>query len=171
MRIALVVGVLVAAAPAARAGKPKPSAAEAKQAAQAWIDAMELGEDTDIIRNPAKLTASPFFSIARDDDSDAACPESTASDPAAIRKALDCLRQKVHKDGTLRAWTAKRAKANGLAHIYKKQLAALARTATLVVLDQDCEGTFNEVILATVKDDAAAVKVSAALSMHGACGE
>jgi hypothetical protein len=172
MRIALVVGLVVAAAAApARAGKARPSVSEAQKAAQAWLDAMTSGDPEVTAPRARALTATPFFSYAAVDGVDPPlCPASTASEATSIRKALACLRGAMTSDGSYAEWTAKRAKPGGMARAYQKQLAAMAKAGTIVELQEECHGVFNDVIFATVKDGGT-VKVEAVLSAHGACGD
>jgi hypothetical protein len=171
MRIALVVGLVAVAAPAAQAGPAKPSVDEATEVAEAWLAAMTKG-DPDMMEPRAKaMTATPFFAFAAVDGADPPqCPASTASSAPAVAKVLACLRGALAADGTFAEWSAKRAKPGGMASAYKKQLAAWAKQGTVVELEQGCNGVFNDIIFATVKHGGA-VKVTAVLSAHGACGD
>lgn len=171
MRIALVLGVILAAAPAARAGGGKPTAAQAKKAAQAWMTAM-TGDDPESTAARAKaLTATPFFSVGLLADSDEhRCEESTATDAAALDKRLECLRGNLSPDGTYQPQSSKLRHDEPFIDGYEKQLDKLAKNGTVVVLYQPCEGVFNIVMFVTVKD-AGAVKVSAVIATHGACGD
>ena len=130
---------------------------------------MELGEGDDAPAAALALTATPLWSAAFADP-ETLCPEGKATDAAGVAKALGCLRQSVYKDGELKAWSKKLAK-DGLGASYKKQLKALEKTTTLVVLDMPCAGAFNTVILGVVKDKDGAAKISTVLSSHGDCGE
>jgi hypothetical protein len=169
--MAIVAGVLAALTTAARAGKP--SAAAAKKTAQAWMGAMGIDRDADASEPAAlALTASPFWSIATEDASDGEkCKETTATDAASIGAALACLREHVQSDGKLKSWSKKVAKENGVTYVFKKKLAALAKTATLVELEAECAGTFNQVVFAVVQGDDGTAKVAAVLSLSGLCGE
>jgi hypothetical protein len=173
MRIALVAGLLVTTAPAvARAGKPRPSVAEATKAAQAWLAAMTSDDPDGTAPRAKALTATPFFSYAAIDGPDPApCPSATATDARSLGVVLTCLGGVLSTAGSFAEWTPKRAKPQGMARAYKQQLAAWARTGTVVELEQPCEGVFNDVLFATVKDDRGAVKIAAVLSVHGECGE
>ncbi len=171
------VGIIVAAAFISRpAWAGPPSAADAQRTAQAWMDAMGIGHDFDPSDPPppaaVALTATPFWSNAAIDGPDPEkCKESTAKDAAAIGAALGCLRANVQADGKMKAWSKKVAKEDGLPRFYKKQLARLAKTARLVVLEAECAGTFNVVVFAVSQDAGGTPKVAAVLSANGECGE
>jgi hypothetical protein len=166
---AIVIMMTLGAAGVARAGAARPTKAEAKATAQAWLAALKA-EDDDAPAKTAALTLAPFVSSAETDDG-ASCPLSTALDGAAAGKALDCLREHLYNEGDLKTWTKKVAKEDGVPHARKKELRALEKWATLVMLESECAGTFNQVALAVARDKDGALKVAAALSLNGTCGE
>ena len=172
MRIPMIAALVMAVPAAAWAGKGKPSAAEAKQAAQAWLDAMK--DDADDKAPPAAIAASttPFYGVAVEDGPDGPqCPESTAADAAALGTSLLCLHGNVQSDGKLRAWKSKdKSDLGSSMRGYLKTLQK-AKDETLVVLDSPCAGTYNFVIFGAVRGADGAVKIAGVISLHGECGE
>jgi hypothetical protein len=168
-RFALVTAILLVPA-TALAGKP--SAADAKKAAQAWIDAA-LSEDDDAPAKAAGLSVTPFFSVDVQDGPDAPpCPAATATDAPSLAKGIACLHDHMSKDGTLKPLTAKHRKDYGSElKADLKKLEATAKSVTLVNLEAECSGTFNDVVFAVVKDKDGTFKVAGVMSLNGECGE
>ncbi|MDB4959079.1 MAG: hypothetical protein JWO36_6648 [Myxococcales bacterium] len=167
-RRALLFAALISGA--AHAGKL--TDAQAKKAATDWIAAMQLKGDEPIKLDAAvALTATTMYAVAYDDDG-AKCAETTATAPAAITKTLTCLRQHVAPSGKPKIWTRKSAlHLSGPLLRHAKQIAALAKSATVVELDDGCDGMESWVVLAVTKDAKNVARVSAVLAQHMTCGE
>lgn len=168
MRTIWILAVLVLAAGSAVAGKP--TDAQAKKAAADWVAAMHFKVDAKL-DGATLLTAGSLWFAAYDDEG-AKCGQATATTAAAIGKALACLHGNIDPSGRLGVWTKK----SGL-HLWgplaahRKQLEALAKTATLVEFHDGCDGNESWVIVAVTRDAKNAARVSAVLSEHMACSE
>jgi hypothetical protein len=169
--------VAIGRARAGAADPPAVAAAAATRVAQAWLDAMALGEDADgspvraiPLDDALALTAAPLYVVAYDADQ-RVCSAAPASTPAALRKVLRCLRANMSRAGELRAWTPAAEKAiddGGPLARHLGAMRALASTATLVHLHAGC-GLYNDVVLAVTRDRDGALKVAAVFSRNGAC--
>jgi hypothetical protein len=172
-RLGLALLVLIAAAGTAAADKP--TAAQAMQAAKAWLAALDGGKPD----AAAPHTASSLFAVAYT-DTGPKCKAATATTPAAIAKALACLQDEVQGAGELAPWSKAAAKelAGPLAKLQKKKLAELEGTATLVHFHEKCVGEGRDLVIAVAleapKDkgkDKPAPKVTAVLAAQFTCGE
>jgi hypothetical protein len=154
----------------AHAGKPTDP--QAKKAATEWIAAMQFKGDENLKLDAATaLTAASLYAIAYDDEGPQ-CSETTATTAPAIAKALACLRAHVAPSGKPKIWTKKSAlHLSGPLLSHAKKLAALAKTATLIEINDGCDGMESWVILAITKDAKNVARVSAVLSEHTTCGE
>ncbi|HEX7844114.1 MAG TPA: hypothetical protein VF469_41850 [Kofleriaceae bacterium] len=157
-------GWMITAALAGTARADRPSADAAKQAAEAWVAAL----DDDKPDAAQKLTAAQLFGAAYSDGPNAGCKPQAATTPAAITKLLGCLHGKIGSSVTLEPWTKQAAKElDGPLRQHKAKLAALEKTATLVHAHDKCVGEGQDVIIAVGAD----AKVVAALVQHVTCGE
>jgi hypothetical protein len=164
------VGILVAlAAPAAHAGKP--TDAQAKAAAASWIAALDFkGEHFDSGK-AASSTGLPFQSVMYDDDG-LRCADATAKTDASRGNALQCLHDHADGHGRLRPWNAKAAlHLTGPLRQHLAGLKQLAKTETLVIIDDGCESRETTLILAVATDSKAKAHVTAALAQDVSCGE
>lgn len=159
-----ILGMAITLALAGAARADRPSADRAKQAALAWVAAL----DDDKPDAAAKLTAAQLFGAAYGDGPGAGCKATTATAPAAIARLLGCLHGKIGTSITLEPWTPQAAKAlDGPLRQHKAKLAALEKTATLVHAHDKCVGEGQDVIIAVGAD----AKVALALVQHVTCGE
>jgi hypothetical protein len=172
MRKRMIVAAALAVPAVAWAGK-KPSAAEAKQAAKAWLAAANPGGEakTDAL---VAATALPFTSAAYEVP-DASCPWGTVAKADDLADALGCLTGHISEHtakAKLKAWKAKDLRGVAFAD-HDKQAAAIAKDATLVALSPtDCYSNADDlVVFAVIKDDQGAVKVSAVVVQNDLCGE
>lgn len=157
-------GMVISLALAGAARADRPSADRAKQAAEAWIAAL----DDDKPDAAAKLTAASLFGAAYKDGPGEGCKPQTATTPAAIAKLLTCLHGKIGSNISLEPWTPQAAKAlDGPLRQHRAKLAALEKTATLVHAHDKCVGEGQDVIIAVGAD----AKVVLALVQHVTCGE
>jgi hypothetical protein len=171
-------GIAAADKPAVPAGDKaadKPSAEQAKKTAEQWLAGLHIDEETGKPDDAVPLTAGSLFAVAFSGGPGPNCDAVTARTPAAIAKALGCLR-KVITESSLEPWTKEAAK--GLAaplRQYKAKLATLEKTATLVHHHDRCVGEGGDLIIAVgneaAKDQAAAPRVVAVFSQHLFCGE
>jgi hypothetical protein len=170
--IAVTVLSLAAFAGSARAGS-KPTTAEAKKTVAAWIEAMAFDQGN-TSPEPASaeaiaLTAVPFHAAAYNEP-EPGCAYTATTDAATTAAALRCLIGNVAIDGAPKAWTKKMFKANGLPYRHKKELRALAKTATLL-MQEECAGEGDQTVFAVIKDKDGTLKVAALLTQHIFCGE
>jgi hypothetical protein len=169
----LVAAVAIPLATAPALAGSKPTTAEAQATVTAWIDAMELSQVPDPEPPSAAamaLSAWPFHA-AYYSDGETGCPATVTTDEASTSTALQCLGGNLIADGKMKPWSKKIAKQIGIPYIHKKDLRALAKSATLVMVETECAGVGNQVVFAVVKDKAGALKVSAALGLQTFCGE
>ena len=169
----LVLAFMVATAvgsSAAHAGKL--TDAQARKVATDWISAMRFqGDDAAPLEGATVLTATSVYAVAYTDDG-AKCAETTAVTAAAISKTLHCLRSYAAPSGKPRIWGKKSAlHLPGPLLAHAKKIAALGRLATLVEINDGCDGTESWVVLAITKDSKGVARVSAVLSAHTTCGE
>ena len=162
--------LLVAAlAPAAHAGRP--TAAQAKAVATTWIAMLGFKAGTFDVGADAKLSRAPFYSVAYDDNG-APCAASTAKTDHALETALACLHQHADGHGRIRAWTKRDAiHLWGPLRGHASQLRALAKTATLVIVDDGCLSEETTLILAVSGDSKHPAHVTAALAQDQSCTE
>jgi hypothetical protein len=165
--------VVVGLAIPAHAGKL--TDAQAKKAATDWIAAMQFkGEEGVKLDAATRLTGAALYAVAYDDDG-AKCTETTATTAEAIGKMLGCLREHVVPSGAPKIWSKKLAlRLSGPLLGHAKKIAALAKTATVVELDDGCDGMESTVILAITKDakdPKATPRVAAVLAQRMTCGE
>ena len=154
------------------ASADRPTAAEAKKTAEDWLDGLHIGEDAARPDEAVSLTAASLFAVGFNDGPDQ-CDATTARTPAAIVKALTCLR-KVITRSALEPWTKKAAKElPAPLRRYKSKLTALEKTATLVHHHTPCVGEGGDLIVAVAqgKGAAGAMKVVAVFSQNLFCGE
>ena len=148
--------------------------AQAKKAATDWIAAMPFKDGDAKLDAAARLTAPSLYAIAYDDEG-AKCAETTAATPAAIQQLLACLREHVAPSGAPKPWSKKLAlRLSGPLLGYAKKIGALAKTATVVMLDDGCDGMESTVIIAITKDakdPKATPRVTAVLAQRLTCGE
>jgi hypothetical protein len=166
----VLLALALTAAAAGDAAADKPSAAQAMQAAKAWLAALDGGKPD----AAAPLTAASLFAVAYG-DTGPKCKEATAATPAAVGKALACLQEEVKGAGELVAWTKAAAKelAGPLAK-QKKKLAELEGSATLVHFHEKCVGEGRDLVIAVTIEkgkDKPAPKVAAVLAAQFTCGE
>ena len=170
MRKAMI--ALLTLAPAvAHAGK-KPTTAEAKKAATAWMAA--AGADSPKPEALVAVTALPFISAAYEVP-DASCAWSTIDKPDGLADAISCVAGHISEHtakSKLKSWKAKDLKGVAFAD-HDKETAAVAKDATLVALSPgDCYSNADDlVVFAVIKDDKGAVKVSAVVVENDLCGE
>lgn len=164
--------VVLACALAVPAEAGKLTDAQAKKTAADWIAAMHFGAGDDHKLDAATaLTAPVLYAVAYDDEG-AKCPETTATTPAALAKTLTCLHEHVAPSGKPKIWTKKAAlRLGGPLLGYAKKIAALAKAAALVEINDGCDGTESWVILAITKDAKGDSRVSAILAQRVTCGE
>jgi hypothetical protein len=155
----------------AAAGPKKPSTAEARKTAQAWLEAFS-GDEV------AALTATPFYAGSTDVGGDPACAPTTAEDAAAASAIMDCLREhSASVDGTptLKPFGKKTWKEWdrwAYSKPYVKALRALAKNSTVLEHDSRCEsGSLTIVAIAVTRDAAGALKVNGYVHLHDYCGE
>jgi hypothetical protein len=155
------------ARPAAdRLAADRPTAAQAMQAAQAWLDAL----DGDKATAAAPHTASSLFGVAYG-LTGKPCAETTATSPAAVGKLLACLQEEVSATSDLKPWKQGGPAGFGpLLKMQRRKITALERTSTLVYMHEKCVGEGRDVIIAVALEKGKP-KVSAALSSHWSCGE
>jgi hypothetical protein len=152
--VALLLGV-------ATAGTPKPTAAQAKKTAEAWLADISAA---------APLTMLPLWSIAKDDSSDGECGEAISKTAAELTKRLVCLAKVVNGD-ELVPWTKKAAKKLPYPlKSSKSKIAKLEQTATLVHKHEECAGQGGDIIVAVALDKDTP-KVVAVLYQTFFCGE
>ena len=170
MRIVMITAIVLAPA-LAHAGK-KPTTAEAKKAAQAWMAAASADSPTaDAL---AAVTALPFVSAAYEVP-DASCAWSTIAKPDGLADAVSCVAGHISEHtakSKLKPWKAKDLKGVAFAD-HDKETAAVAKDATLVALSPgDCYSNADDlVVFAVIKDDKGAAKVSAVVVENDLCGE
>jgi hypothetical protein len=171
MRIVMMAAVVMALPGLAHAGK-KPSTAEAKKAATAWLAAASADSPTaDAL---VAVTALPFLSAAYEVP-DASCAWSTVAKPAGLADAIACVSGHISEHtakSKLKPWKAKDLSGVAFAD-HDKETAAVAKDATLVALSPgDCYSNADDlVVFAVIKDDKGAVKVSAVVVENDLCGE
>lgn len=178
MRAIPLAPLLVAAlAAAAQAGRPtaahatRPTAAQAKAAATTWISSLGFKADTFDSGGAAKQTALPFYSVAYDDNG-APCAATTAKTESALATALACLHKHADGHGRIRPWSKREAlHLWGPLRDHASQLRALAKTATLVIVDDGCLSEETTLILAVSGDGKHAPRVTAALAQDQSCTE
>jgi hypothetical protein len=163
--------LLTALAGTAAAGPKKPSTAEARKTAQAWLEAFS-GDEV------AALTATPFYAGSTEAGGEPACAPTTAADAAAASAIMDCLREKgASVDGTpaLEPFSRKTWKEWdrwAYSKPYVKALRALAKTSTLLEHDSQCEsGSLTVVAIAVIRDAAGELVVNGYVHLHDYCGE
>ncbi len=172
MRNVMIAAMVMAAPTVAWAGK-KPTAAEAKKAAQAWLAAATGGDDAPRVPALVAATALPFLSAAYEVP-DASCAWSTVAKPDGLADALTCLAGHIDEHtakSKLEPWKAKDLRGVAFAD-HDKEAAAFAKDATLVALSPECySGADDLVVFAVTKDDKGAAKVSAVVIENDQCGE
>ena len=170
MRNVMIAAIVMTVPSVAWAGK-KPSAAEAKKAAAAWLAAAT--GDAPKIDAAVALTALPFVSAAYNVP-DAACAWSTVAKPEGLADAVTCVAGQISEHtqkAKLKSWKAKDLKGVAFAD-HDKETAAVAKDATLVALSPACYSNEDDlVVFAVVKDDKGAAKVSAVVVENDQCGE
>ena len=162
MRLA-VTALMLAAGTAAAGGPAKPTADQAKKAAEAWL------ED---IAAAAPLTGVPFYSAAIG-DGETTCKAETTKAATDLPKRLACLAKAVTSDD-LSPWSKKAAKQlPSPLKAQKKKIAELEKTATLVHNHSECAGQGSDLIVAVALDggDKPVPKVVAVLYQSIFCGE
>ena len=161
--------IVAALAPAAHAGRPTP--AQARAAATKWIAMLGFKAGTFDADAAAKLSTVPFYSVAYDDNG-APCAAATARTDHALAAALACLHQHADGHGRVRAWTKRDAiHLWGPLRDHAGQLRALAKTATLVIVDDGCLSEETTLILAVSGDGKHPAHVTAALAQDQSCTE
>jgi hypothetical protein len=167
--LALMVAMAVGSS-AANAGKL--TEAQARKAATDWISAMRFqGDDSAPLDGATALTATSVYAVAYTDEG-AKCAETTAVTAATIAKTLHCLRSHVAPSGKPKIWGKKSAlHLSGPLLAHAKKIAALGKLATLVEINDGCDGMESWVVLAITKDPKGIARVSAVLSAHTTCGE
>ncbi len=173
--IAIVALGLAAADHRLAAARPKPTAAAARAVATAWLEAMDLQPDPDASEPPPTaaiaLTASPLVAEASAEETPA-CPATTARTADEVGRALRCLRAHVSAEGELLRWTSATARREGVPRQRAATLRRLARTSTLVLLDNAClSGIFNQVVFAVSRGADGTARVTAVIAQSGFCGE
>ena len=163
--VAALAGSAAAKGPAKGPAKSvKPTAAQALEVATKWADALESSE-------ARPLTADAFTALVSDDGPESRpCPTATATDDAAIAKALDCAREHARFTHELKALASQKKNVPYLV-MWKKQIAAAMKTATLVYNHGECAGQGDDAAIAVVLDKAGAPKVSAIYYASIFCGE
>jgi hypothetical protein len=162
-------GLVVAVALGGTASAGKPTDAQARKATSDWIAAMHFDKSAPL--DAAKLVATPFFAVAYS-DAGATCAEATATKPDDLSKALACLQDHLAPKGRPKVWTHKSTQnLGGPLHQHARRIDALRKTATLVELDEGCDGTENDVILAVTKDAKMGARVVAVFAQTVTCDE
>lgn len=160
--------IVLALAGTASAGTPKPPADQAKQTAEAWLEA--LGDKPDAA---LALTGDPLTTIiVVDGPHPADCP-AQAKGAAAIGKALACV-AKAGPTGSVEAWSKDAARAVQAPLKGKlSKITAFEKTATLVHRHEKCAGQGSDLIVAVAADpaDKAKAKVVAVFYQAITCGE
>lgn len=163
-----IIAILVAVPSLAHAGK-KPSAAEAKKTAKAWLAALELGDDAPDAKKLAPMTALPFVEASYHDD-DAGCHESTTAAADQLGDAFDCIHGIGEDVANGKIKPFKKKDIFGMMLDRSKTVLAI-KDATFVEILTECTGAQSYTIVAVVKDDAGAVKVAGIHSESVTCGE
>src|SRR5204862_7832307 len=105
---------------------------------------------------------------------EASCDDTTVNDAAALAGVVSCIGEHGYAvgDGDFKTWSKKVARKSVIAHYtHKKDVAALARTATLVWRNAACAGEGSEAVFAVTKDATGALKVSTVFTVAIFCGE
>jgi hypothetical protein len=169
MRTALVAAVLFALTSAAQAGKP--TQAQAKKAAKAWLAALKGGDapkaDALAAASTVPFTSGAFYLI------DTTCPLTTTEAADKLGAVFDCLAPAVDEI-MMKAKIAafRKGDENGPSETFRNAVPALRKKMTLVTIAHDCHSNASqELVLGVVKDDKGAVKIAAALVETDLCGE
>jgi hypothetical protein len=164
----VMIAILVAVPSVALAGK-KPSAAEAKKTAKAWLAALELGDDAPDAKKLVPMTAVPFIEASYHDE-DPGCQASTTTSADTLADAFDCIHG-IGEDvanGKIKPF----AKKDIFGMMLDRAKGVLAiKDARFVEILTPCTGAQSYTIVAVVKDDAGAAKVAGIHSESVTCGE
>jgi hypothetical protein len=170
MRNMLVVGMIILAIPgAAQAGAKKPTAAQAKKAATAWLTALTVGDNAPDAKALTGLTAAPFV-FAADRNEDVACKVTTAASADKLDDATDCLKGVL--DQGIAKVKLKPYQKGDMGSQREDRVKAIAgvKDATVVLGFTPCAGSNQSVVVAVVMDGATP-KVAGVFAVVEDCGE
>jgi hypothetical protein len=167
MRMAIVVSVGLLAPTVAYAGKP--SEAQAKKAAAAWIAGLGLADRAPDAKALGAVTITPFVSAA-DNDDQVPCPVTTTTSADKLGDVYECIGGVLDEPiGKAKLKPYKKGDLGSQYDDHVKPIAAI-KDARLVRAGTPCAGTEQTVVLAVVSDHGAA-KVAGVFALNETCGE
>lgn len=155
--LARVVLSILLAANLAAAGTRKPTKDQAVKTAEQWLES---------IADAAPVTGLPLLSFAEATET---CAEATTKTAAELPKRLECL-AKVVTGSEVVPWSTKLAKKMLGLRTFKKKIARLEKSATIVMHHEQCVGEGSELVMAVALDKETP-KVVAVLYQSVFCGE